>query len=305
MLSLKVNRGRRMPTEDRRKGLLAMASAVFMFSIMDATIKRLADVYGPFEMASIRCMASLAVLLPLLLWKGRLRELIPHQPAWHFARAVLGVLTLTTFVYAVGQLTLGSTYAIYLCAPLIVATVSATLMRHKVSGRQWTAIVIGLVGVLCILRPFTGHALSTRGVLAATISATAYSLNLLAVPKMTRRNSNSSLVLWFLFSVGAACGAIAAPTWYPVRPGDYPWLALIGVSGALGQYWITRALQLAPAFVVAPVEYTSIVWALAIDWLFWSRPLAATTLLGAGLILLSGSRLDVAAKSPRDEVPVS
>lgn len=290
-----------MSRESRRNGMLAMTGAVFMFAIMDATLKRLASSYEPFQLACIRCLASLLVILPILLWQGRIGELIPRQPLWHMLRAALGILTLTMFVYAVRQLSLGSTYAIYLCAPLIVAALSATLIGHRVSARHWVAIFVGLSGVLLILRPFAAGSLSAAGVFAAMVSATAYSLNLLTVSRMSARNSNTSLVFWFLLLVGAMCGAVAGPRWQAVPSADYPWLALIGVSGALGQYGVTRALQLAPAFVVAPIEYTAIVWALAIDTICWSKPLTALTLVGGALVVVSGARLDVSAEPSRND----
>jgi drug/metabolite transporter (DMT)-like permease len=286
--------------------MLAMASAVLMFALMDATIKHLASAYDPFQLAAVRCFVSLIVLLPFLLYKGRLRELIPHQPLWHVGRASLGILTLTSFVYAVAHLSLGITYAIYLCGPLLIAAISAGLLGHGVSARHWMALCSGLLGVLLIVKPFTDTSLSLTGIAAALLSATAYSLNLLSVSRMTQRNSSRSLVFWFLLLVGLACGAIATSGWKPIRATDYPWLAAIGVTGMLGQYLITRALQLAPAYVVAPVEYTSIVWALAIDAIFWSRPLTAVTVLGAVVIILSGRWLDVSSvpSSPDDEVSV-
>ncbi len=287
-----------MSNGNRRNGMLAMVGAVFMFSIMDATIKRLSSTYDPFQLACIRCFASLAALIPLLLWTGRLRELTPHQPLWHLARAALGVLTLTSFVYAVAHLSLGSTYAIYLCGPLLIAAASAIFLGHGVPARHWIALCTGLSGVVLIVEPFGDGSLSLSGITAAAVSAIAYSLNLLSVSRMTRHNSSRSLVFWFLLLVGLACGVIAASQWRTIRAADYPWWVVIGVSGVLGQYLITRALQMAPAYVVAPIEYTSIVWALAIDSVFWSRHLTAVTLLGATVIVLSGTCLDVPPEAP-------
>lgn len=270
-----------------------MAIAVFMSAIMDASIKRLSGSYLPFEMSCLRCLAALAILMPFVAVKSQLVRLRPYQPFWHALRGLLGLVTTASFVYAVGRLSLGSTYAIFLCAPMIIAVISATVLRHRVSLRQWTSLVVGLGGVLLVIHPSASEIVSISGIFAAVVSTLAYSLNLLIVPAMSNKNSSISLVFWFLLLVGVASAILAAPNWRRVGSSDYLWLAVIGVTGVLCQYLNTRALQLAPAFVVAPLEYTAIVWALVLDCLFWSRELTAANLIGGALILFSGGRVDI------------
>ncbi len=87
---------------------------------------------------------------------------------------------------------------------------------------------------------------------------------------MTRTESTEALVFWFLVLLTIFAGVLALPGWQPIRGDHWGWLALLGLFGALGQHFITEAFRNAPASVIAPFEYTAMLWAVAIDWLFWS-----------------------------------
>src|ERR1700682_6799582 len=97
-----------------------------------------------------------------------------------------------------------------------------------------------------------------------------------------------AMVFGSLGWVGAGAGALAISEWQAVKPGDWIWLAAIGVSGALGQLWLTEAFRRAPPSVVGPFEYTAMLWAFGIDWIFWSASPSASLLIGAAIVVASG-----------------
>jgi drug/metabolite transporter (DMT)-like permease len=96
------------------------------------------------------------------------------------------------------------------------------------------------------------------------------------------------MVFWYLALVSVGAGVLSIAGWQPIRSDDWKWLAAIGVSGALGQYWLTDAFRRAPASVVGPFEYTAILWAFLIDWLFWSSNPSVSLVIGAGVVIASG-----------------
>jgi drug/metabolite transporter (DMT)-like permease len=97
-----------------------------------------------------------------------------------------------------------------------------------------------------------------------------------------------SMVFWYLLLVSIGSGLLAIGDWRPVPVSDWAWLIAIGVTGALGQMWLTNAFSRAPPSVVGPFEYTSIVWAFAIDWIFWSAAPSPSLVLGACIVIASG-----------------
>jgi drug/metabolite transporter (DMT)-like permease len=274
------------PTENLR-GIAAMSSAVFVFAIMDASIKRLSQNYDPFETACLRCASSIVFMILPIAWTGSWHSLRPANPLLHLLRALLGIVMLSSFVYAVRRLSLAETYSLFLCAPLLMTALSVPLLGEHVPLRRWLTIAVGLGGVLIMLRPRSDGFVSIAAA-AAAVSACCYALSAVTVRTLGRTNSSAAMVVWFLLLVGTGAGALAAPAWRPVAPGDWAWLGVVGVSGALGQYWITDAFRRAAPSVVAPFEYSSILWAIGIDWLIWSTLPRAIIVTGATIVVACG-----------------
>ena len=156
------------------------------------------------------------------------------------------------------------------------------------TARRWLAIAFGMCGVLVILQPWSSNGFSLLAAAAAALATVCYSLSALTVRSLGRRDSSLSMVFWYLALVGVGSGALASTQWQAVQSGDWLSLAGIGVSGGLGQLWITEAFRRAPPSVVGPFEYTAILWAFAIDWLFWSATPSANLLVGASVVIASG-----------------
>jgi drug/metabolite transporter (DMT)-like permease len=276
------------PSRERLRGIASMIAAVFVFAIMDASLKRLSTQYGMFQVACLRSLSSLAFVTVPLVWRRDWSILRLTSPRLHLLRAVLGILMLGSFVFAVRSLSLAETYSIFLCAPLLMTALSVPLQGERVPPRRWAAIACGLGGVMLILRP-SGQAFgSFAAVTAAAIGTVCYALSALTVRTLGKSTSSAAMVFWVLAMVGFGSGLLSLGDWQPIAQAEWPWLALIGLSGALGQYWLTEAFRRAPPSVVGPFEYTSMVWAFAIDWFFWSATPSRGLLLGAGVVITSG-----------------
>jgi drug/metabolite transporter (DMT)-like permease len=278
----------RSPPQERLRGIVSMIGAVIAFSVMDSLLKRLSGHYGPMQVGCMRCFSSLVFLLGVIVYRRAFGELRTGQPLHQLARGVLGVGMLGGFVFAVHRLTMAQTYALFMAAPLLMTALSVPMFHEKVAARRWIAIAIGLGGVLVILHPWSKGFVSFVAAAAAAGATVCYSLSALTVRYLGRRNSSLSIVFWNLSLVGTGCGLLAAFDWRPIPPAEWPWLAAVGVAGALGQFWITDAFRRAPPSVVAPFEYTAILWAFAIDWVFWSATPTATLLCGAAIVVASG-----------------
>ena len=266
-----------------------MIAAVFAFSIMDSLLKRLSSNYGPMQVACMRCLSSLALLACAITFQRSWPRVRAAQPLLHLGRGALGIAMLGCFVYAVHRLTLAQTYSLFLAAPLLMTALSVPMHGEVVTARRWLAIACGLGGVLIILHPWSKGLVSLAAATAAAIATICYSLSALTVRSLAARNSSLATIFWNFTLVGLGSGALALFDWRPVPPADWPWLGAIGVAGALGQYWITDAFRRAPPAVVAPFEYTSILWAFAIDWIFWFATPSASLIAGAAVVIASGT----------------
>jgi drug/metabolite transporter (DMT)-like permease len=275
-------------SRERLRGITSMVAAVFVFSIMDALMKRLSAHYGPLQVSFMRCVSSLVFVAMAIVWRRSWATLKLTNPMLHLARGALGVAMLCGFVFAVHLLSLAQTYSLFLLAPLLMTALSVPMYGDRVTGKRWLAIVVGLSGVLLILQPWGKAVVSLAAAGAAAIATICYALSALSVRSLGRTNSSLSMVFWYLVIVSIACAVLGVTEWRPIQSGDWGWLAGIGVSGALGQLWITDAFRRAPASVVGPFEYTAILWAFAIDWVFWSASPSPSLLFGAAIVIGSG-----------------
>jgi len=190
--------------ERRLQAIATMIAAVAVFSFMDGLLKLLSAHYPPMQVAALRGATSLPfTLLPVLL-RGRLGDLRPRRWPMHLLRGMLSVLVLGGFIYAVRVLSLANAYAVFLSAPLIVAALSVPLLRERIDWRNWLAILVGLGGVLTMLRP-SASGLSTLGTLAALVGAFAYALSAITVRVLTRSDTTVSVVFWTVSPLPAGC----------------------------------------------------------------------------------------------------
>lgn len=264
-----------------------MIAAVGCFALMDAILKQLAQTYGPMQVAFLRAAASLPLVLIVLGFTGRFRDLKPVRWSLHLLRGVLGVAMLWLFVYAVRVLSLADAYSIYLSAPLLITALSVPLLGERVSPAQWVAICVGLAGVLVMLNP-SAAGLATAGGLAAFASAVAYALNAMSIRVLARTDTAASMIFWTMAIIAVLAGMASVPSWTPLRGESWPWIVALGLTGTAGQYFITQAFRLAPASVVAPFEYTALLWGIGLDWILWQVLPESRLFAGASLVIASG-----------------
>jgi len=269
------------------KGILAMMLAVLAFAAMDASMKMLTSHYGPMQITFFRAACAWPLILLWLGSTGRLQHLLQARWHLHLLRAVLGIVMLASFVKAIELLSLSDAYSIFFAAPLIITLLSVWWLKEHVSVRQWLAIAVGMLAVLWMLKP-SGNGLLSLGALMALLSALCYAISAITVRILAKSDYAGNMVFWLLTMMGIGAGLLALPDWQPIQWQLWPWLLTIGVAGAIGQVFITEAFRLAPPSVIAPFEYTALVWGLGFDILLWQVWPSGSMLLGAAVIMASG-----------------
>lgn len=266
---------------------MAMLAAVGAFAVMDATMKELTQSYPPLQVSCLRGLTSIPFFLVGVAAIGEWRTLIPVRWRDHLVRGVLAIAMLWTFVYAVSSLALGTAYGIFLCSPLLITALSAFVLGDHVGRHRWVAVGCGMIGVFVILRP-TGDGLVTLAGFAAFASALCYAISAVMIRRLARTDSTLSIGMSFMVMVSVGTGIAAWPHWVPIVGDHWPLLLLMGFTGALGQYLIIHAFRCAPPAVVAPFEYTALLWGIALDWILWSTVPSTRVLTGAGVVIVSG-----------------
>ena len=264
-----------------------MLAAVLLFCLMDAGLKVLSSHYPSFQVAAIRGAASLPLVLAWALWTGGAKPLLRVRWSLHLLRGALGIMMMAGFVYALRSLPLSTAYSIFFVAPLMITALSVPFLGERVGPRRWTAIAIGLIGVLVVLRP-TGEGVLSMAGIAVLLAALGYAVSAITVRIIARTDSTQALMVWLLFFMALGAGVLAAPDWVPIQAADAWIIAGIGVAGALGQYAITEAFRLGEASLIAPLEYTALVWGVLLDATLWGVLPDSVTWLGAAIIVASG-----------------
>lgn len=275
------------PELNHRRSVWMMLAAVLMFALMDAGLKTLSARYPPLQVATLRGLSSLPLVLAWALWTVGARPLFRIRWSLHLLRGGLGIIMMGSFVYALKRLPLSTAYSIFFVAPLLITALSVPILAERVGPRRWTAIAVGLLGVLTVLRP-TGEGVFTWAGLAVLVAALAYAVSAITVRVLARTDSNQAMVVWSLAMMAVGAGALAWPHWVPLHLQDAWIIAGIGVAGSLGQYTITEAFRRGEASLIAPLEYTALVWGVALDLALWGVLPDAVTWLGAAIIIASG-----------------
>lgn len=264
-----------------------MLAAVAVFAVMDAVMKHLSQSYAPIQVTSLRGWASLPFILAAVAWTKSWRALKPVRWQLHIARGLLSVAMLCLFIYSVRTLSLASAYAIFLCGPLLVTALSVPILKEKVDTPRWVAIGIGLIGVIVMIRP-SGAEMISLGALAAFAAALCYALAAVMIRVVARTESTLSMSLSFLVVIAFAATLVAWPSWVPVDDEHWILIAVLGLSGALGQYFIVEAFRHAPASVVAPFDYTALIWGALLDWVLWQALPNSRMMTGAAVVVATG-----------------
>jgi len=272
---------------DNLKGVTAMIIAVGALSLMDAFLKALSPHYSAFQVASLRGMSALPFIIVWVGVRGGYGQLLRVRFGLHLVRAMLGILMLASFAFALRSLPLAEAYSIFFVAPLLITVLAVLILKEKVDWRRWIAVAVGFVGVIIVLRPTGAHTLTIPG-LAVLATAIGYALSAIIIRVLGRTDSTQSMMFWLMLLVAIGAGVLALPNWRPIQPGDWVVIAGMAVTGSLGQLAITEAFRIGEASFIAPFEYTALAWGVGLDWFVWRTTPATVTLAGAFVIIASG-----------------
>jgi len=277
------------PTEPRARtsaGIVLMCVGVACLCVNDALAKTLTAHYSPFQIQFLRNLIALPFAILIAHRMGGAAALRSHRPLAHLMRGGLWVGATFLFFTSITYMGLAEATALIFVAPLFITALSALLFREHVGWRRWLAVIVGFAGVLIAVRPGTS-AFQTVSLLPVA-TAFVYALLMLSARWVDSRESVWTLLL-YMTGTGALISLFIMPfIWTPVRFQDLWLFGAIAIFGTAGMTMMTQAFRLAPAVVVAPLDYSAIIWATLLGWMFWNEIPDALTFAGAAVIIASG-----------------
>jgi drug/metabolite transporter (DMT)-like permease len=269
------------------RSIYMMLIAVVMFSLMDTAMKLLAADFPAMQVASLRALASLPLIVAYVAWRGGFASILRVHWPLQLLRAGLGIAMLSLFAYGVNQLSLAEAYSIFFIAPALITALSVWILKERVGPGQWVAIAVGMAGVLVVLRP-SGEGVLTTGGLAILAAAAMYAVSSITGRILSRLDSSAHMVFWLMTLMAIGATVLAWPHWKAVPMDRLPLLCGLAFSGFFAQLAITEAFAHGEASRVAPFEYSALAWGVALDWVLWQVLPDRYTLIGAAIIIASG-----------------
>jgi drug/metabolite transporter (DMT)-like permease len=274
-------------------GIALQLGATFSFTVMGALVRFVGGRVPLGEQIFTRSFFALIPLVAMLLWRNELAGAFrTKNPFGHVRRGLTGVTAMVCMFAALARLPLVDATAIGFATPLINVALAAIFLGEKVHVFRWSAVAIGFIGVIVMLSPHLfgveREATSTAGALFAVAGAFLTAAAMTQVRHMSATESAASLV--FSFSLIATLASLVSIPWGWITPSpvDSLVLFLTGIVGGIAQIMITESYRHAGAGTVAPFSYTSMLWSIAIGFLFFGEWPAAVVLVGAALVVAAG-----------------
>ena len=287
------------PLHSPARPLLAfalMGGAVVMFSLVDATAKWLTGGYDPWQIIFLsRVVPMLAALYMAYRETGNPFDFRTRFPRRQALRAFLIIPMMWCFFEGLRLLSLSEAITISFVSPLFITILSSLMLREKIGWRRWTAVAFGFAGVVVALRPGAGT--FGLGAILIMISAITYAFTMVMLRGIAGREPMHNIL--FYGAVGAfVAGAFSAThIWTAPVLHDWGLLLFVGLLGVFGSFFTIRAYRVGEASMLAPLEYTALIWSVIFDLVLFQTTPIGSVLLGAAIII--GSNLYIAHREHR------
>ena len=268
----------------RSIGLLV--SATVLFAVMTVLVKWLGAIYGPLLVFFSRAFFALIPVLPMMVRHGLVAAMQTAHPAAHAFRCAVGVVGMALNFYALTVLPLAEVVAIGFTVPMFSTALSIPLLGEVVRVRRWSAVIAGFIGVILIVRPgFGGQSALSLIPLAAALC---HALALIWIRKLTATERSETIVFYFMASSALVSAFVLPLAWKTPTALDLLLLVVMGLIGGIAQVMHTSAFRGAPVALLAPFEYSAMLWAVLAGYLIWNEVPTWWTGAGTGLIVASG-----------------
>jgi S-adenosylmethionine uptake transporter len=268
------------------RGALFALVAFGLYATHDVFIKTLGGTFAPFQIVFFSTLLSFPMVTLMLMRDQTSGTLIPVHPWWMALRTFCSVIIAGSAFYAFSNLPLAEVYAILFAAPMLITVLSIPILGERVGLHRWGAVIVGLIGVLIVLRP--GASEMSLGHVAALVASVGSSLVAVIIRKIGRDERSAVLLLYPMMANVLVMGSILPFVYVPVAGVHFAMFAAMSALGFVGGLLIIAAYKSADAAIVAPMQYSQLLWAAVFGYAFFAEFPDLWTWVGAAVIIASG-----------------
>jgi len=273
----------------RQGAILLVLGAAGTFTLAAAAVKGLGGEIPLAQVILFRNLFALPVLFVMLQQAGGLALLRPRSPWMHVLRIIFGMMGMVGAFAAYAVLPLATATVLGFTMPLFLTALSVLVLKEHVGWRRWTAVVVGFVGVLIVARPGAGASLPMGPVLLALMGALGWALAMMSIRCMGQQGEQGvTIVMWFAIGCTLLSGIATIPVW--IAPTPWQWLLLVAIGGvsAVAQLFMTEGYRRGDTTLLAPFEYSALLWTMLMGALFWGEWPGPVDLLGFAVLVGAG-----------------
>lgn len=277
-----------MAVQDTRKGIWLMVATTAVFAAQDGISRHLAAEYNVLMVVMIRYwfFAAFVTAVAARAPGGIRAAVATRHPVLQPLRGVILALEICIAVLGFAILGLVQSHAVFAVYPLLVAALSGPVLGERVGWRRWTAIGIGFVGVLVILKP--GFGVFAVEALIPLVAALVFAVYGLLTRYVGRQDAASVSFFWTGVAGAVVMTLIGLPFWEPMTGPDWGWMAVLCCTGALGHWLMIRAYEVAEASAIQPFSYLQLVFASTIGVTLFGESLQTNVVIGAAIVVAAG-----------------
>lgn len=265
------------------KAALWMGGWLALMVTMAVAGRETASRLNVFQVMEIRAITGFLMLMPLVWWSGGLHAVRTANPIRHVTRNFVHYIAQYGWLVAVTLIPLAQVISIEFTMPIWTAILAVIFLGEKMNPWKIIAIVLGLAGVIIIVRPDAGHV--SPGQLISLASAVGFAISVILVKSLTRTDKPVTIIFWMLI-IQAAIGLVPSiMVWQPVPEGLWPWLVLVAFCGTFSHFCMAKAMTYTDATVVVPMDFLRVPLTALVGYLVYAEGIDALTVAGAALIL--------------------
>ncbi|KJC59498.1 multidrug DMT transporter permease [Bradyrhizobium sp. LTSPM299] len=282
-------------TPSKTRAALWMSGWLSLMLVMVVAGREATREVNVFQLMEVRSVLGFLMLYPMIRINGGFAILKTARLHLHIARNLIHYTAQVGWFYALALIPIGQVVAIEFTMPIWTALLAASFLGERMTIPKIVAIMLGVAGVLVIVRPAAGEI--NPGQLIALAAAVGFGVSLVMVKSLTRTEQAVAIIFWLLTiqAVVSFVPALYVWTWPPLS--TWGWLAVIASCGTYSHYCMARALLHADATVVVPMDFLRVPLTAIVGWLVYAERLDALTVLGAALIL-TGNLLNLKPNAP-------